>query len=612
MRGEGYLLTALAIAAILISVSGAQTVGSAVIRAPAVIIYNNTGSLTTITLTISNGNGTVSFANASEIASDTYDSAYTAAQYASFYAGRNFSHYNFRYTVNDGGSNVSGPSAGAAMTLLAISAFENKQLRTDFTITGTINPDGSVGQIGGALDKISAASESGLRLVLVPWVPPGDIEQGIYYIAQTEYKIPVVEISNITQAASFAFGSSSGVSNEVSVNFSSDYNVGALPKAGLNCSSPCNTAPFSALVNYTLATTRSQIANLSKSGSATVAAQLSNVTNQAAAIGGKGYLYVSADISFLSYLDAFYMSGYNTSRDQAVAYMESVQNQCSGLLAPQLTTENYGYVIAAELRQGWASYTINSTISGFNATGATRDDIVTAMYSVGQSKAWCGAASTLYGYPYPESQTTVAFSQSLGQIAIERINRASAFPGMYLTLAKNAYREGNYPVAIEDADYAYALSSTAQSASTPQLDAMATAMAHNATYGAWATEFSKEALFYVYESSSAKNSTLAGFDADEAFTSALLASQLSNDTKVIYESFVPAGPQTQVIQGNLNGTYSPTTIYVLELVKQAHELTFLVAVTLALLAGCVVLLASLAHKVMILSAKMEKGNRRRR
>ncbi|MDE1865546.1 MAG: hypothetical protein KGH94_02820 [Candidatus Micrarchaeota archaeon] len=612
MRGSVCIIPAVLLAVMLASISSAAFVGSSEIKAPAVILYNNTGSLTTITLTVTTGAGNVNFVNASEVANDTHESADTAAHYASLYTGKDFSHYNFTYSINDGGTNVSGPSAGAAMTLLAISALQNKPLRNDFTITGTINPDGTIGQIGGALDKISAASGAGLDLVLVPWVPQGDLEQSVYYIGEKEYGIPIVEVSNITQAASYAFSNMSGVAHEVSLNFSTKYNVDSLPASQLNCSNACNEAPFMALTNYTINATRSQINNISSFGGGTVAGQLSSVVDQATAIRDKGYLYVSADISFLSYLDAFYLSNYNTSRDQALSYMQGVQNGCSGLLMPQLTAKNYEYVIGAELRQGWAGYTINSTIAGFNATGSTRDEIITSMYTAGQAQAWCGAASTLYNYDYGGSP--IAFSISLRQLALKRINRAAQYPGMYLLLARQAYSEQNYPVAILDADYAYSLSSAAQAtpANVSQADAVASAIADNSTYGVWATQFSKEALFYTYESAAAGNSTLAGYYADEAYASAALASQLSNDTKSIYESLVPITSPTAVQpnSGSSNGYGAETLSAVNDLTARVRQLTMLVSVSLALLAGCIVLMAILAHKVLVLSAAVKrKGGR---
>jgi predicted ATP-dependent protease len=54
------------------------------------------------------------------------------------------------------------------MTLLVISAVENKPIREDVTLTGTIDQDGNVGAIGGVVDKARAAKDSGKSLFLLP------------------------------------------------------------------------------------------------------------------------------------------------------------------------------------------------------------------------------------------------------------------------------------------------------------------------------------------------------------------------------------------------------------------------------------------------------------
>jgi predicted S18 family serine protease len=63
---------------------------------------------------------------------------------------------------------VDGPSAGALMTLLVTSAMENRKLKNDVTLTGTIDQNGHVGAIGGILEKAKAAKESGKTLFLLP------------------------------------------------------------------------------------------------------------------------------------------------------------------------------------------------------------------------------------------------------------------------------------------------------------------------------------------------------------------------------------------------------------------------------------------------------------
>jgi predicted ATP-dependent protease len=54
------------------------------------------------------------------------------------------------------------------MTLLAISALENKPLHEDVTLTGTIDQDGNVGVIGGVVEKARAARDSGKSVILLP------------------------------------------------------------------------------------------------------------------------------------------------------------------------------------------------------------------------------------------------------------------------------------------------------------------------------------------------------------------------------------------------------------------------------------------------------------
>ncbi|MDD1652385.1 MAG: peptidase S16, partial [Methanomicrobiales archaeon] len=63
---------------------------------------------------------------------------------------------------------VDGPSAGALMTLLAIADLRGLALDPSVTLTGTIEPDGSVGAIGGILEKAQAAKAAGKRLLLLP------------------------------------------------------------------------------------------------------------------------------------------------------------------------------------------------------------------------------------------------------------------------------------------------------------------------------------------------------------------------------------------------------------------------------------------------------------
>jgi len=63
---------------------------------------------------------------------------------------------------------VDGPSAGGAITVAIIAAIENKTLNQTVYMTGTINPDGTIGPVGAVLEKALAAAQKGATTFLVP------------------------------------------------------------------------------------------------------------------------------------------------------------------------------------------------------------------------------------------------------------------------------------------------------------------------------------------------------------------------------------------------------------------------------------------------------------
>ncbi|GBG96806.1 SepM family pheromone-processing serine protease [Lactococcus termiticola] len=73
-----------------------------------------------------------------------------------------------KVTINAGA--IGGPSAGMMFTLEVYSQITGKDLRAGREIagTGTINEDGSIGQIGGVDKKVVTASNEGAELFLVP------------------------------------------------------------------------------------------------------------------------------------------------------------------------------------------------------------------------------------------------------------------------------------------------------------------------------------------------------------------------------------------------------------------------------------------------------------
>ncbi len=63
---------------------------------------------------------------------------------------------------------IDGPSAGGLMTVAVLSAVLNQPLLPGVTMTGTINPDGTIGRVGGVYYKLLAAKRAGMNTVLIP------------------------------------------------------------------------------------------------------------------------------------------------------------------------------------------------------------------------------------------------------------------------------------------------------------------------------------------------------------------------------------------------------------------------------------------------------------
>ncbi|MBI3413175.1 MAG: hypothetical protein HY051_03790 [Candidatus Aenigmarchaeota archaeon] len=99
---------------------------------------------------------------------DTQNSIRTAKDVAQKFTGADLKNYDIIYSIVANASAVEGPSAGAAIAIATIAALENKNLKRDAMITGTINPDGSIGKVGDVMAKAAAAKSFNATLFLIP------------------------------------------------------------------------------------------------------------------------------------------------------------------------------------------------------------------------------------------------------------------------------------------------------------------------------------------------------------------------------------------------------------------------------------------------------------
>ncbi|MFP3279071.1 MAG: S16 family serine protease [Candidatus Micrarchaeota archaeon] len=546
-------LTFALVALLLLSTPYASFVGGAYIYAPAVLTQSNKGILSLFYLNVTTGDGVVKISGPSYVDESTLSSAQIGVAYACKYLGLNMSDYNFSYIIEDKNVSVSGPSGGLAFTLDAISALSHKPLLHNFTLTGTISPDGSVGTVGGVYDKVAAAKMHNLKFMLVPYVENGSFENLLYYVAQQTFGIPLVEVKNASQA--FAYATGLRAPYPLTYNTYTNYYVDKIPYANLSCLY-CNLSGFQNLTSFTFGFVNRSIDSI-PNNYPLIKSELTNAMQEYSAISEKGYLYTAADLAFLVYPQAFMLANANNANKSAAANLISnVSTYCSSLVPPQMTNSNYEYVIGGELRQELGTITSGNAATILNSS-ETSDGVFESLYTAGEAYGWCLAASDMYSIAASMGGVPVQGSPLLKNYASKLIQNASEFgSSIYLQSAINFYNNGNYPAAIYAGTYASIFDRPTISNYTPsEYISIEKTLIDNSTYGVWPNQFAKSAIFYINEYNITRNeSNLAN-----AYSLALLASKLSSANKLINSTFILQPNQTYSynnISGEIEQIYS--------------------------------------------------------
>jgi uncharacterized protein len=199
------------------------------VYAPAVASTGNgyVGVISTITVTIqSNGNGRVFVDTLPLTQVDMQGSARLAVKVASALVENdknstaNPSEFDYFFVVRTSAPIIGGPSAGAIMTVATICLLQNWTINNETIMTGMINPDGSIGPIGGIPQKIDAAYSVGAKRFMIPkgqgtytemvtttettngWIRTvtTPVTRNVAEYAWDNYGIEVIEVAEVNEA----------------------------------------------------------------------------------------------------------------------------------------------------------------------------------------------------------------------------------------------------------------------------------------------------------------------------------------------------------------------------------------------------------------------------
>lgn len=139
---------------------------------------------------------------------DTQASCRFASVVASDILKISHSKYDYFYTIRADSPIIGGPSAGAALTIATIASIKGLDIDPNVMMTGMINPDGTVGPVGGILEKIMGANAKGIKVFLIPSgqsiiqiIEEGKIDTvNVIEYSKSRWGITIIEVDDAADA----------------------------------------------------------------------------------------------------------------------------------------------------------------------------------------------------------------------------------------------------------------------------------------------------------------------------------------------------------------------------------------------------------------------------
>jgi uncharacterized protein len=150
------------------------------------------GSYLNAQVVVTNGTGHVFVDTNPFTQIDLQGSARIAAMVASDILGIDEKLYDFYYIIEINSPVIGGPSAGGALTVATIAAINKWKIKPGIAMTGMIDPDGTIGPVGGIPYKLQAAAANNVTVFLVP--------QGQLVVNVTKFNVTMENSSIIHNA----------------------------------------------------------------------------------------------------------------------------------------------------------------------------------------------------------------------------------------------------------------------------------------------------------------------------------------------------------------------------------------------------------------------------
>jgi len=432
--------------------------GSITHYAPAVV--GDGGDIVSITIHLVPGSGNIYMGAYPRSDTSTQESVELAVDYAYLLAGKERNcdvivDFKTPYSADY----VEGPSAGAALATMTYALIENRTLRQDTIMTGTIGPSGSVGPVGGLYEKMKGAASKGAKYFITP--VENIYEMFLLKNAEATYGITVLQATTVEEIIGFMTQNLTINQNATTVK---NRSIPDLPP--YDASAMQDFVPVAQnMIDYERDATAKITGNDEQSVS--IRGFFENEAKRQAKILEQGYLFGAANEAFLNYIDISTINAV-TSGNVDLEGKKTEISAClftASITRPPITDENFEWVVGADLREAWALGRLNST----NVDGETLKEEKYILYNeLEYAEAWCLVSKELLAAA-PVSSTAASdgdgtsgkqFNESIWKdLARSKLAEAEASgiedPDLKARIgdAESSFARGKYGAAIYDAVY---------------------------------------------------------------------------------------------------------------------------------------------------------------
>jgi hypothetical protein len=347
------------------------------------VINENASQVVRINISFFNGSGKIYTKISPLVGLLTQQSTQRAILYAFNSSNFNISECNVivEFLDVDNSNLLEGPSASLAIALGAYANLKNLSIPSNFAVSGQIFSDGSVGPVGGIIDKANAAKKSNISFLITPTLA---FFEKVLLANLTDVK--VIEVSSFSQAADALFFNKFPAKKEVEIKNTNLENL--QPRTPNKKEFYFST--IAKKINSQLLDT------INKNKNSNYYSYFLDKVEQNNILISKGYYYTAANNAFLDLMDASLLSSNLNYKPNISDQLEDIKT-CLDEFEKEhqkiiLDEQNFELLAGAQARYMWAK-TKALEYSNYSFLSSEEKYLVSReLYS---AKTWCLAANDL-------------------------------------------------------------------------------------------------------------------------------------------------------------------------------------------------------------------------